>query len=89
VATAIGGTDEAVVHGETGLLVPSAAPAALAEAIRTILSDPVLSQRLGAAGRARVQQAFSAETMVRQITAIYDELLDLRNPPQVYDVHKL
>src|SRR5512132_3753769 len=69
VATAIGGTDEVVVHGETGLLVPPAAPSALAEAIRTILSDPVLSRRFGTAGRARVQQAFSAETMVRRITA--------------------
>jgi glycosyltransferase involved in cell wall biosynthesis len=89
VATAIGGTDEAVVRGETGLLVPPAAPSALAEAIRTILSDPVLSRRFGTAGRARVQQAFSAETMVRRITAIYDELLDLPNPPAVYHLHKL
>ena len=78
VATAIGGTDEAVVHGETGLLVPPADPATLARAIRTALSDPGLSQRLGAAGRARVHHEFSAETMVRRITEIYDELLDSR-----------
>ena len=76
VATAIGGTDEAVVHGETGLLVPPADAASLAKAIRTALSDPRLSQRLGAAGRARVYQEFSAQTMVRHITEIYDELLD-------------
>lgn len=40
VATAIGGTDEAVIHGETGLLVPPADPAALAQAIQTVLSAP-------------------------------------------------
>jgi glycosyltransferase involved in cell wall biosynthesis len=81
VATAIGGTDEAIVHGETGLLVPPADPVALARAIRTAVSDPVLSQRLGAAGRARAQQEFAAETMVRRITEIYDEILDSRKGP--------
>jgi glycosyltransferase involved in cell wall biosynthesis len=80
VATAIGGTDEAVVHGETGLLVPPADSAALAGAIRTALSEPILSRRLGAAGRARVREEFSAETMVRRITEIYDELLDSHKP---------
>jgi glycosyltransferase involved in cell wall biosynthesis len=78
VATAIGGTDETIIHGETGLLVPPADPAALASAIRTALADPILSRRLGAAGRARVHQQFSAESMVRRITEIYDEILDSR-----------
>ena len=36
IATQIGGTDEAVIHGETGLLVPPADPPALAAAIRTV-----------------------------------------------------
>jgi glycosyltransferase involved in cell wall biosynthesis len=81
VATAIGGTDEAIVHGETGLLVHPADPVALARAIRTAVSDPVLSQRLGAAGRARAQQEFAAESMVRRITEIYDEILDSRKGP--------
>ena len=42
VASAIGGTSEAVVHGETGLLVPPADPEALSTAIRSILVDPEL-----------------------------------------------
>ena len=78
VATAIGGTDEAVVHGETGLLVPPANPAALAKAMRMVLSDHVMSRRLGAAGRARAHQEFSTETMVQRITKIYGELLESR-----------
>jgi glycosyltransferase involved in cell wall biosynthesis len=78
VATAIGGTDEAVIHGETGLLVPPADPAALAQAIRTILSTPGFGKRLGAAGRARVRKEFSAEGMVQRVTQIYDEILSSR-----------
>jgi glycosyltransferase involved in cell wall biosynthesis len=85
VATAIGGTDEAVVDGVTGLLVPPADSAALANAIRMVLSDPVLSQRLGAAGRARAHEQFSAEAMVRRISEIYDELLDSRKAPHSRD----
>lgn len=76
IATAIGGTDEAVVHGETGLLVPAAAAAAIAGAIRALLADPVLAQRLAAAGKARVQQQFSMETMVQRVTNVYDQLLE-------------
>ena len=78
VATAIGGTDETIIDGETGLLVPPADPAALANAIRRLLADPILSRRLGTAGRARVHQQFSAQNMVRRITEIYDEILDSR-----------
>jgi glycosyltransferase involved in cell wall biosynthesis len=78
VATAIGGTDEAVLHQETGLLVPPGDPVALATAIRTLLADPGLSRRVGAAGRQRVQQLFSAETMVGQISRLYEDVLGAR-----------
>jgi glycosyltransferase involved in cell wall biosynthesis len=75
VATAIEGTDEAVVPGETGLLVPPADPPALAAAIHRALSEPGLAQRLGAAGRARARTCFSAEAMVGSVTRIYEEAL--------------
>jgi glycosyltransferase involved in cell wall biosynthesis len=78
VATAIGGTDEAMIHQETGLLVPPGDPGALVTAIRTLLSDPGLSQRVGAAGRQRVQQLFSVETMVGRITRLYEDVLGTR-----------
>jgi glycosyltransferase involved in cell wall biosynthesis len=81
IASAIGGTDEAVVHGETGLLVPPGDSTALAAAVRTLLADPALAQRLAAAGKARVQQEFSAETMVQRVTQVYDELLARREVP--------
>lgn len=75
IATAVGGTGEAVTHGVTGLLVPASDPAALAEAIQTLLADPSRARRLAAAGQVRVQQEFSAETMVQRVTHIYTEIL--------------
>ena len=78
IATHIGGTDEAVIANETGLLVPPADSAALAAAIRSVLADRPLAQRLAAAGYTRVEQEFSAAKMVQQVIAVYDELLTKR-----------
>jgi glycosyltransferase involved in cell wall biosynthesis len=49
-----GGVIDAVRHGETGLLVPPSDPAALADAVSTLLSDEALRRRFGEAGRAHV-----------------------------------
>ena len=76
IATQVGGTPEAITHGETGLLVPPADPVALAAALRTLLDNAALAAQYAAAGRARVQQEFSIETMTRRITHIYDQLLE-------------
>jgi glycosyltransferase involved in cell wall biosynthesis len=75
VASAIGGTDEAVVHGETGILVPPAEASSLADAIRTLLADPARSARLGVAGRERVRRLFSTDGMVARVAAVYEALL--------------
>jgi len=75
VATAIGGTDEAVENGVTGLLVPPGDAVRLAEAIRAVLADAALAARMGSAGRRRAQEEFSAEMMIRRTEALYDELL--------------
>jgi glycosyltransferase involved in cell wall biosynthesis len=75
VATAIGGTDEAVTHEVAGLLVPPRDPIALASAIRRIRADPALAHRLAAAGRERVEREFSSEVMARKVMRIYDEVM--------------
>jgi glycosyltransferase involved in cell wall biosynthesis len=54
IATNIRGCREAVVDGETGLLVPPRDGAALAEAVHRLLRNPSLAHRMGAAGRERV-----------------------------------
>ena len=78
IATAIGGTEEAVSNGETGLLVPPHDPPALAATIRSVLSDPPLGRRLGLAGRERAIREFSAEKMVREVTELYERVLSRR-----------
>jgi glycosyltransferase involved in cell wall biosynthesis len=74
VATAVGGTPEVVVDGETGVLVPPRDHEALAAAIGRLVADPELRGRLGEAGRRRVEERFSLEAMTRRMLAIYDEL---------------
>ncbi len=52
-----GGAREALVDGETGLLVDGADVEAVADAVATLLGDPALATRMGEAGRARVERA--------------------------------
>lgn len=75
IATAIGGTDEAITSERTGLLVPPRDPAALASAIRRLRADPALARRLASAGRERVEREFSSDVTARQVMRIYDEAM--------------
>lgn len=75
IASAVGGIPEAVIDGQTGLLVPSEDAAALAQAIERLITDPELRQRMGAAGRQRVKQCFSATEHARRVEAVYEKLL--------------
>ena len=72
VSTRAGGLPEAVVDGETGLLVPTHDEPALAAAIVSLLRDPVRRKVMGAAGRARVVDAFSIERMVSDTLRVYE-----------------
>lgn len=74
VASAVGGTPELVVNGETGLLVPPRDSHALAGAIHRLLEDPELRRRMGETARQRVAESFSADTMTRRMLEIYDEV---------------
>ena len=75
VATRIGGTDETVVDGKTGFLVPVRDPSALAAAINALLEDPERARAMGAAGRARVARQFSSKRIVAGVTGVYGEIL--------------
>lgn len=55
VGARVGGVPDAVWHEETGLLVPPDDPEATANALRRLLSNPDLAERLGARGRERVR----------------------------------
>jgi len=69
------GTTYINIHGETGLAVPPADPAALREALMTLWENPALAARLGAGARRRYEALFTAEKMVRDYMDLYGELL--------------
>lgn len=78
VASAVGGVPELVEDGETGFLVPPGDPAALADALRRMLTDAELRRRLGAAGRARVEREFTLDAFLAAHLDLYDSLLRRR-----------
>jgi glycosyltransferase involved in cell wall biosynthesis len=78
IATPVDGIPEVVVEGETGLLVPTQAPAALAAAISRMIQDETMRRDFGEAGYQRVHSEFSFEQMVRRYGAVYSDLCDGR-----------
>jgi glycosyltransferase involved in cell wall biosynthesis len=75
VATDVGSVAEAVVDGETGLLVPPENADALAHALRRGLADADLRRRLGERGRSMVLERYTADQMTRGFEDLYVELL--------------
>src|SRR6185437_4605932 len=66
VTTAVGAATELIEDGVHGLLVPPGDAGRLAEAMRRLLDNPNLAQRLGEAARRRTLERFSREAMVRR-----------------------
>jgi glycogen synthase len=75
VASAVGGIVEVVEDGKTGLLVPPAQPAVLAEALTRVLENPELGRRMGKAGRARVEAKFSWASVAERTERVYAEAI--------------
>jgi len=69
-----GGMPEAVLDGETGLLVPAEDVDGLRKAMLTLLAHDQVRERMGAAGRERMQNEFSIDTMVARHAALYDSV---------------
>jgi glycosyltransferase involved in cell wall biosynthesis len=72
-ATSAGGIPEAILDGETGLLVPVGDAPALGGAIARLLTDRALAARLGANGLARAP-LFSIENTVERTLAVYERV---------------
>ena len=71
VATAVGGTPELVIPGETGLLVPPGSAAELAEALLEVLADPVHASWMGARGRRLIARDYSLDALAGAHGALY------------------
>ncbi len=74
IASAVGGLQEIIRHGENGILTANA-PVAIAEAMRAILGDAELARRLGDAGRRTVTERFSVARMVRSTIEVYRRVI--------------
>ncbi len=80
IATDTGGVAEIVVDGETGFLVPPAAPGAAADALVRLAADGATRRRFAAAARSRLGAEFDIHRMVRDLEDLYDEVLGARSP---------
>jgi glycosyltransferase involved in cell wall biosynthesis len=75
VATAVDGTPEVVIDGQTGVLVPAGDAVRLAEGIVKLLRDEPMRQRLASSGRALVLNHFTHKKQVGQTQQLYLNLL--------------
>ena len=71
VATRVGGIQELVEDGASGILVPSGDPQAMATALDCLIGDSEQRFRLGSEARERAKQHFSADVIVPQYMALY------------------
>ena len=71
VSTRVGGVPEVVIDGVTGLTVPPANPAAVADGILNLLRDRDLAARLGSAGRRHVYPRYDASRLVDDVRDLY------------------
>jgi glycosyltransferase involved in cell wall biosynthesis len=78
VACAAGGAAEAIVHGETGILLESGSAEETASAIEMLLSDPQLRARMGDAGRERARSHFSLERYGARVADSYERAIEAR-----------
>lgn len=78
VAGNVAGARDAVVDGETGLLVDPEDPDAVAQALLTLVEDPQLARKMGEAGRRRAD-TFDWPQIVRRVEDVVLSLVSTRN----------
>jgi glycosyltransferase involved in cell wall biosynthesis len=79
VATRVAGVPRLVEDGDNGLLVEPGDDGQLSQALRRLLGDVSLRQRLGQAGRKTVIERFSFHRRMEKIRDIYDSVLAERS----------
>jgi glycosyltransferase involved in cell wall biosynthesis len=75
VATAVGGTIDAVTDGETGLLVASGDENELADALERLVTNAELRDRFGREGSRRALERYSASEVVGSLEKMYGDLV--------------
>jgi glycosyltransferase involved in cell wall biosynthesis len=75
VATDVGGTAEALVDGNNGVLIPPGNPTVMADAIVRLVDNPAYARELGENARRTIRDRYSLDRMVASTETLYDELL--------------
>ena len=83
VGTDVNGTNELVIHGVTGLLVPPRDPTALAQSLTTLLLDAQMRREMGRRGRRRVEEEFDLRKTTRQLEEFYASIVSVSTDPSV------
>ena len=78
VATAVGGTPEIIVDGNTGLLIQPNSPEELRDAILAVFTNSGLSKKFGENGRQFVVQNYSLDKVSEQLANLYHHICDER-----------
>jgi phosphatidylinositol alpha-1,6-mannosyltransferase len=72
-----GGAREALVDGDTGVLVDGSAMAQVADVVSALLADPALARAMGNAGRERVERFYTWPRAARQLAGWLREAVNL------------
>ncbi|SCM83614.1 Glycosyl transferase group 1 [uncultured Sporomusa sp.] len=75
IAYEVGGTPEAIDDKITGFLTPKNDIDAIYSKLDILYDNPSLRQQLGQNGIARVRALFDSETMLKQLLAVYEEVM--------------
>jgi starch synthase (maltosyl-transferring) len=80
IGTAVEGTEDLIVPGETGWLIPPGDVTALTQALLEAMDSPESCHRHGKAGRRRVETEFSLERMVGAYEDLWARILGFDAP---------
>jgi len=75
VAFDIGGVNEAVHNGETGILVKLGSTSGLVDALQKLLGDRALREKMGINGRRFVTENFTWDICAQKMLYVYREVL--------------
>jgi len=76
VACTTGAAPEAVMDGQTGILVPPRDVEALTAALERLFSDSSLRRRMGEAGRRRVEEYFAMDKYILRVLGVYEKTIE-------------
>ncbi|MEM0489273.1 MAG: glycosyltransferase family 4 protein, partial [Candidatus Bathyarchaeia archaeon] len=75
ITTKVGGIPEIIDDGENGFLIEPFNARKLAERLLYLVENPTVAYEMGAAGRKTVEERFNWNKIIKQITAVYREVL--------------